>query len=208
MLDRFEHRVLFDFGGMRRGYGWIFPKKDHLNAGVYSVFSSTDIRRQLKDFLARYSSLRTFDRIVYRGSCIPIRNTTSEYQRRAVWLIGDAAGFAEAFYGEGIYYALKSAHIAASALTSSFHDPESLDYSRRIQAEIQEDLRYADLTSRLFFRAAKFGYYRMVRNAHVNQYFAGLISGAVTPRECFYKTLRSVPYWLASRMIPYVDQRL
>ena len=206
--DRFEHRALFDFGGMRRGYGWIFPKKDHLNAGVFSVFPSTDIRSQLKDFLARYSSLRDFDRIEYRGSCIPIRNATSDYQRGAVWLIGDAAGFAEAFYGEGIYYALKSAHIAASALTSSFQHPESLEYSRRIRAEIQEDLQYADLTSRLFFRAPKFGYYRMVRNARVNQYFAGLITGAVTPRECFYKTLRSVPYWLAPGMIPYVDEHL
>ena len=35
---RIGDRMLFDFGGMPRGYGWIFPKKDHLNVGVFSIF--------------------------------------------------------------------------------------------------------------------------------------------------------------------------
>jgi geranylgeranyl reductase family protein len=202
ILARFEGRVLFDFGGMPNGYGWIFPKEDHLNAGVYSVFPSPDIRRRLKSFLDRYSSLRSFDRIEYRGSCIPLRNRPGVFQRGPVWLLGDAAGFAEAFYGEGIYYALKSAKIAADALTSSFGSREASEYTRRIRAEILQDLRYADLTSRLFFRAPRFAFYRMVRSRQVNEYFAGLITGTVRPRECFFKTIASAPFWMTSRMIP------
>jgi geranylgeranyl reductase family protein len=203
ILERFEGRVLFDFGGMPNGYGWIFPKKDHLNAGIYSVFPSVDIRHQLKSFLDRYSSLRSFDRIEYRSSCIPLRNRREVFQRGPVWLLGDAGGFAEAFYGEGIYYALKSAEIAAGALTSSYDSREACEYTRRIRAEILQDLRYADLTSRLFFRVPKFGFYRMVRSRQVHEYFAGLISGTIRPRECLFKTIASAPFWMASRRIPH-----
>ena len=69
--------VLFDFGGMPRGYGWIFPKKDHLNVGVFS------------------------SRVTRLGFSIPIRNRRHEFERNHVLLVGDAAGFAESFHGEG-----------------------------------------------------------------------------------------------------------
>jgi hypothetical protein len=38
----------------------------------------------------------------------------------------------------------------------------------------------------------------MVRNAHVNYYFAELIAGRVGHKECFYKTILTSPYWLFS----------
>ncbi len=50
-LRRLGERVLFDLGGMPRGYGWIFPKRDHLNAGVYSIFGGAGIRKHLQAFL-------------------------------------------------------------------------------------------------------------------------------------------------------------
>jgi len=30
----------FDFGAVNRGYGWVFPKDDHLNVGLYSLNST------------------------------------------------------------------------------------------------------------------------------------------------------------------------
>ena len=54
---RFGNRVLFDFGGMARGYGWIFPKKDHLNVGVYSIYPSHSIKAELGRFMSRYAVL-------------------------------------------------------------------------------------------------------------------------------------------------------
>ena len=41
----------------------------------------------------------------------------------------------------------------------------------------------------------------MVRNAHVNYYFAELIAGRVGHKECFYKTILTSPYWLLSRRL-------
>ncbi len=198
MIDRYEDRVLFDFGGMPGGYGWIFPKADHLNVGVFSIFGSADINADLRRFIGMYGSLGKYDAIEFRGHAIPLGNRKSWYQEGNVWLVGDAAGFAESFYGEGIYFGLRSAVIAAAAIRESFDRPRERVYTEMLKKEIVTDLRYSGLNARIFFSFQKFGFYRMVRRSYVNRLFAGLISGDVGHRECFYKTLATLPYWLAA----------
>lgn len=199
VIESYEDRVLFDFGGMPRGYGWIFPKGDHLNVGVYSLYGSGDINADLRRFIALYESLKNPRSIEYRGYAIPLKNRAGVYQKRNVWLVGDAAGFAESFYGEGIYFGLKSARIAGRAIKESFDRPDDRSYTGLLRRELVPDLRYSELNARLFFPFQKFGFYRMVRRRFVNHYFAELITGGVGHRECFYKTLATIPYWLASR---------
>jgi len=198
VIDACEDRVLFDFGGMPRGYGWIFPKKDHLNVGVFSVFTTQEINDHLRNFIALYPTLAAHSAIKYRGYAIPLRNRKGLYQDGNVWLLGDAAGFAESFYGEGIYFGLKSATIAARAMREAFDRPREMLYTRRLREEMLPDLRYSELNARLFFSFQKLGFYKMVRNPFVNRQFAELIAGGVGHRECFYRTLATAPYWLAS----------
>lgn len=198
VIDTYEDRVLFDFGGMPGGYGWIFPKRDHLNVGVFSIFPSRDINAELRRFIALYGSLKNCDAIEFRGHAIPLKNRKKVYQEGNVWLVGDAAGFAESFYGEGIFFGLKSAVVAGKAIRESFDHPRDMSYTDLLGNELLTDLRYSELNARLFFSFQKFGFYRMVRRQFVNNLFAGLITGGVGHRECFYKTLATAPYWLAS----------
>lgn len=202
MAARLGDRMLFDFGGMPRGYGWIFPKKDHLNVGVYSLYPRHLIKRDLELFMGRYRILKAPLQVQHRGFVIPVKNTRREYERDHVLLLGDAAGFAESFYGEGIYYALKSATLAAKAFSLAFDHPAEQAYSQLVRREIEPDLAYSALNARLFFSRQKFGYGQMVRNMHVNHYFAELIGGQVDHRECFYKTIVTAPYWLFSKKLP------
>lgn len=206
VIDRFENRTLLDFGGTRRGYGWIFPKKDHLNVGVFSIFGSKNIKVELERFMSRYATLQNPARIIYRGFAIPLSNRKHIYQKGRVLLLGDAAGFAESFYGEGIYFALKSAVLAHRALSSSFDNPGGCEYSRLVSAEMLADMAYSMLNAKFFFPIQKFGYYQMVRNEHVNYYFAEIIAGHVSYKECFYKTLFTSPYWLFSKKFPYLGK--
>ena len=199
VIDSYENRVLFDFGGMPRGYGWIFPKADHLNVGVYSLYGSGDINADLRRFIGLYASLKGHASIEYRGYAIPLKNRAGVYQKENVWLVGDAAGFAESFYGEGIYFGLKSAQIAGRAMRESFDLPGDRSYTRLLRRELVTDLKYSELNARLFFTFQKFGFYRMVRRRFINHFFAELITGVVGHRECFYTTLATLPYWLASR---------
>jgi geranylgeranyl reductase family protein len=196
--ERIGDRVLFDFGGMPRGYGWIFPKRDHLNVGVFSIYPTQSIKTDLARFMRRYGILDSPLNVKNLGFSIPLTNKRREFERDNVLLVGDAAGFAESFYGEGIYFALKSSLLAAEALATEYDRPSERAYSELIKAHVQPDLTYSDVNARMFFPMQKLGFHRMVRNAHVNYYFAELIAGRVGHKECFYKTILTSPYWLFS----------
>ena len=199
-LAKYRERVLFDFGGMSNGYGWIFPKNDHLNVGVFSVFKTrhASLRDQLAVFMALYKSLSRYTRIEHKGSCIPLRNTRALYQDRNIWLIGDAAGFAESVYGEGIYFALQSAVVACRALTSAEGAAGASAYHAALESsQMLTDMRFSEMNAKLVFRFPRLGFYRMVRNASVNNLFAELIAGGIGHRECFVRTLLTSPYWLS-----------
>ncbi len=200
-VARFGDRVLFDFGGMPRGYGWIFPKKDHLNVGVFSIHRTRSIQADLRRFMSWYRVLDDPSAIKYAGFSVPVKNARREYQRDNILLVGDAAGFAESFYGEGIYFALKSAVIAAQALAASFDRPQDKVYTRLVRKALHADLAYSALNARMVYRFQKIAFNRMVRNRHVNYYFSELVAGRVGHRECFYKTILTSPYWLFSRQL-------
>jgi flavin-dependent dehydrogenase len=202
VMSEFDNRLLFDFGGMPRGYGWIFPKKDHLNVGVYSMFPRRSIRDDLKRFMSRYETLRGYDDAKVLGHSIPTRNRERAYATDRVLLLGDAAGFAESFYGEGIYFALRSAVLAAEGFARSGGRPVEREYARGVRERLAPDLFYSDLNARLFYSSQRFGFYRMARSKQCNRYFGELISGRVSYRECFYKTLATLPYWMLSKRIP------
>src|SRR5207247_11284228 len=58
-FSRFAGAARFDFGPVRAGYGWVFPKRAHLPIGVCSMRS----RAYLNPRLARYLGLSGLDRL-------------------------------------------------------------------------------------------------------------------------------------------------
>ncbi|MFC5475477.1 geranylgeranyl reductase family protein [Paraherbaspirillum soli] len=196
VLERFGRRAVFDFGGMPRGYGWIFPKRDHFNVGVYSPFGGTALRRHLDQFIAHYACLQQPARIAYQGYIIPLRNHRQLFQRGRIWLIGDAAGLAEALFGEGIYFALKSATLAADAIARDGLRVDSDRYSQLLRRELLPELRAATWMARLAFRFPKQTFSHLVLHQQVSDDFAGLISGEIGYRNCLLKTAKGFPRWL------------
>jgi flavin-dependent dehydrogenase len=176
---------------------------------VFSIFRTRSINEDLATFMRRYDVLASPLRVTRLGFSIPLRNRRHEFERDHVLLVGDAAGFAESFYGEGIYFALKSARIAADAHITAFERPQERAYTEMVTSVLQPELTYSELNARLFFPRQKFGFYQMTRSARVSDDFAGLIVGSVSHRECFFKTLLTSPSWVFSRHLPaYGGRRL
>jgi geranylgeranyl reductase family protein len=196
-MARYGERVVFDFGGMPRGYGWIFPKRDHLNAGVYSPFGGSHLRQHLARFIDYYPALRRRLGIEYRGFAIPIRNESEAFERGPVTLVGDAAGLAESLFGEGIYFALKSAALAAQAEFERERDALTMRYSELLQHELLPELRAATWLARVLFAFQAFTFRHLVCNDRVNDLFTGLLTGETGYRECLRKTALAAPRWLA-----------
>ena len=71
-------------------------------------------------------------------------------------LAGDAAGFVDPFYGEGISYAIRSGQLAAetaAAALSAEDDAGALgNYTSRCDSEFAADLKYSRYISRTMFK--------------------------------------------------------
>jgi geranylgeranyl reductase family protein len=193
-LARFRDRVLLDLAGMPRGYGWIFGKRDHLNVGVYSICRTGGIRGHLAAFLARHPSLAGCERIRYLGHPIPVANRARRFERGPVWLLGDAAGLAECVLGEGIYFALKSAALAARA----FFAPTARAYTRLLEDEVLPELAAAERLARTCYAHQRFLFERIARSRYASRLFLGVVTGEIGYRECLFRSLATIPRWLAS----------
>jgi geranylgeranyl reductase family protein len=127
--ERYADRLVLDFGTIRGGYHWVFPKGDHLNVGVGGWANEGP---QLRSHLARFCAAYGFDPdslADVRGHRLPFRRRGSALAGERVALIGDAAGVADPLSGDGMYEAALSAKLAAhqalrilSGEASSFSD--------------------------------------------------------------------------------------
>ena len=117
-LERFKNTLHYDFGVIPKGYGWVFPKGDHLSVGV-GTFSkkAMGINRAFESYLSLkgLSHARKIDPV--KGHLIPAlsRNAGPVSCDRGL-VVGDAAGYGDPLTGEGLYYAFSGAKMAADTL--------------------------------------------------------------------------------------------
>ena len=100
--------VVLQLGAMTGGYGWLFPKEDHVNVGV-GCWKATagDLRTQLHALCRDYGI--DPDRLEsLRGHHLPMRRHGSMLAADGSALIGDAAGLIDPLSGEGILAAISS----------------------------------------------------------------------------------------------------
>ncbi len=141
----------FDFSQSIKGYYWIFPKRRHLNIGIYS----TDSKRQLNlRMLSSYSNKRfgTDCLEAFKGYPICTHGFKDTPVLNNVLLAGDAAGMAEHLLGEGLYFAVKTGQLAAEAIYKSQTNglPVAYLYSNFIK-KIQFDLKLHRMASKWFY---------------------------------------------------------
>jgi geranylgeranyl reductase family protein len=147
------HDLVFDFAPLPGGYGWLFPKGDHINIGVGAfapsdATASTDLKQVTRALLNQYSEqklgIAQLDHIT--GQHLGMGG--HDYVPRGrVLLVGDAAGLVDPLTGEGIHSAIVSGQAAAAAILevlrqapalgseTSTLDPASLAaaYARNLQ---------------------------------------------------------------------------
>ncbi len=177
--ETWDGMVAFDFGEVAGGYGWAFPKADHVNIGVGGWRSTgPQLRTKLAEQARRYG----FDPSTawgVKGHHLPVRRGGSPLWRGKVMLAGDAAGLVDPLTGEGIYAAIYSGRAAARAAASliSLEASDLSGYEKEMSAELLPELaagRYMHglfhVSPRLFFNLAK-------RRERVWNLVAGLLVG-------------------------------
>jgi geranylgeranyl reductase family protein len=135
---RFAHAIVLELAVVRGGYGWVFPKGDHVNVGVGGDESEAP---RLREHLRRLCEMHNIDfdgATDTRGYRLPMRRPEGTLARGTTALIGDAAGLVDPFSGDGMYEAFLSAQlVAAAALAVLAGGAEGLEpYAEAVERRI------------------------------------------------------------------------
>jgi menaquinone-9 beta-reductase len=155
-----DHPAIY-FGHVPRGYAWSFPGTVHQVLGIAAL--RTDGRRLKADFRAFLHRLGVPGPVpvALRGHGLPYGSYLKTPGYRHTLLAGDAAGLADPFLGEGIYYAHRSAELAARAAVARFGRPEEAltAYRADFRRCLLPEMRYAWAGRQLIFALPPRCYY-------------------------------------------------
>ena len=136
------------------GYIWAFPRCGHVSVGICGKgLPAQALRRKLEQYLCKRG-------IAWNGSpfyshLLPCLRTPSWKSNRVSgegWMaVGDSAGLVDPITGEGLYYAIRSADLAARALTTGGEAAASESYREALWREIGAELEFASRIARRVF---------------------------------------------------------
>ncbi len=137
-LEPFLDRVMIDGDACRGGYGWIFPKRDHLNIGVCGTAPlGPDYIRDADRFIEK-RGLSSWRMEGHFARPTPAEVKQAGLAKGRILVVGDAAGLADPITGEGISYSIASGRLAAEAASEAEGGgwEASTVYRRRAAREI------------------------------------------------------------------------
>ena len=154
-FERLSKSARFDIDVVPYGYGWSFPKKKHLSVGVGN-FNKSNKKINLKENYKEYLKILGIETVLEEqahGFIIPISPRKDGFVKQNVFLIGDAAGFADPLTAEGISNAIYSGKLAAEAIAESdlnLVEAEKL-YTEKLNHKLIPELELGVKLAALFY---------------------------------------------------------
>lgn len=180
--------VFIEFGSIPYGYGWIFPKEGRLSIGIAGFKGRMECpRRYFSRFVEGQKSLDGVQMTAVTGFTIPVfsrRPLTLSSGR--IFLVGDAANLVDPFFGEGIYYAVRSGQLVAHAILKG--DPSS--YGRAVRREFYSDFRAALFLATVIHTFPRRWYETMQRHPWVVEFYYNVLRGEVSYHTFFWELVR------------------
>jgi geranylgeranyl reductase family protein len=152
-FERLSKEVRFDIDAVPSGYAWSFPKKNHLSLGVLTTKRS---KINLKEYYAKYLKKLGITTIIsesQHGFQIPVAPRTDGFFKNNVFLIGDAAGFADPITAEGISNAILSGKYVAEALIESELNAQKANqlYTEKLNIKLLPELHSGVVLAKYFY---------------------------------------------------------
>jgi flavin-dependent dehydrogenase len=197
------------------GYIWVFPRTDHVSAGITGRMGETstaELRRLLEHWLEEQwlEEQRLEGKIVHWDGARFYSHILPSFRAQTFatlevcgdgWaMIGDSAGLVDPITGEGLYYALRSAELCAGALLAGRPD----HYPVLLEDEVLAELKLAARVSERFYSGQVFGdsvLERMVsltaRSASFRELMGDLFAGIQGYRDLRSRLYRILPAVMA-----------
>jgi geranylgeranyl reductase family protein len=151
-LVQWESLMGLDLGHLRGGYGWVFPKKDHLSVGVGSPLRQARRLKSGYQAVLKSHGLTDHKATSIRSHWLPVRRKGMAIQSGRCLLLGDAAGLVDPVTGEGIHNAVRSAHAATPVIERCLkgNSANLEEYEAAVDEQIMPELRAARALARGF----------------------------------------------------------
>ena len=166
--------LVFDFAPIAGGYGWLFPKGDHINIGVGGFVPQTGTPNPAETDGMAYETVSrallnsyTQTKLGVDLTALPQAHVSGQHlglgghayaPQGRILLTGDAAGLVDPLTGEGIHSAIFSGQAAAAAvIESAGAGGIAAAYLHQLQP-LQATLAFSHRAARSFYREPERGF--------------------------------------------------
>ena len=199
-----QDRVDIQFLRHLEGYIWVFPRCGHLSVGICGKGEPAgSLRKRLEQYMTERGI--SWKGAAFYSHLLPSLDAGSWKRNRVAgegWMaVGDAAGLVGPITGEGLYYAIRSADLAARALLAEVRDvaEKVSQYQRLLRSDFAADLEFGSrLAKRVFLGRFLLGAVtaRMVqftrRSPRFSEIMRDLLAGKQPYQELKRRLLRNL----------------
>jgi len=185
-----QARIDIQFLPGLEGYIWIFPRCGHLSVGICGKGEpAASLRQRLERYMSEHGI--TWKGAAFYSHLLPSLDTKSWKRNRVAgegWMaVGDAAGLVDPVTGEGLYYAIRSADLAAQSLLADTAPAENVErYRKLLRKDFTADLEFGSrLAKRVFLGRFLLGSVpaRMVQFTRRSPRFASVMQDLFAGRQ-------------------------
>jgi geranylgeranyl reductase family protein len=190
------------------GYGWVFPKKEHINIGIGSIIKSyygdkykvnlSNLYEQFLDTLKKQKMVpKNLNSDNIKGGALPIYPLNKTYGNRVI-LIGDAAGVINPLTAEGIYYAMSSAEIGAKVILNALDSQDTSEaflenYQTKWKKDFGDDIDLLIKALKVKKRPSTENFFKNASSdKKLNDLFIKILTGQISIKENKWKIARRI----------------
>jgi geranylgeranyl reductase family protein len=190
-FSQFKDTARFDFGFVPHGYGWVFPKKDHLSVGVAFM---RKVNQSIQSWFKKYLDLLEMNQenIISsqkHGYVIPLIRGNVNCCVGRVLIAGDNLGFVDPLTAEGISYAIETGQLAARAIINNH--PNYLKIVKNYTSDI--NIVHKEVKSARFLSEVVYGplaLRKFIFNHFGNQ-LSELLADVITEKKKYSEIVRN-----------------
>lgn len=196
--DRRKQMAFFDFGSLKNGFMWCFPKADSYSfSGAFvrdTKGKPEEIHKQLIKYAEKFDLDLTNSKYVEHSLNLWDGDRPLHCQRAVV--VGEAAGIVDPLIGEGIRPAMATGIKAATAIDLALAgDANALaQYTEAVKQEWGTNLSKAQFLAGLFFKAPKIAYKLGVKRPVAGQLMGKILCGELTYAEIATKAASKLKF--------------
>lgn len=184
----------FEFGLVKNGCVWSFPKQQGYSMGVSSFISGSpkDLKTPLRQYALDFNV--SFDQGEFYAQPLKLWDGNCNLHFQQALIVGEAAAIVDPLTAEGIRPALYSGMQGAQAVSKALSgDREALaNYTKTIHESWGADMQWAQRIANVFFRLPKIGYRVGIKRPTATKRLGQILAGEVSYADIANRVIKRI----------------